>query len=202
MDYSAVALYFAAVVAYAVSPGPMIAVVIARTLGGDSKGATALGTGVCLGFVIAVLAVAFGIGVWAQSRPDLFSVGKYFGVAYLLWLAVGMWNSSASLSSAAQHKRGWWSSIGAGIALCLGNPASLLFVMTLLPVVAPAGYVSVGQMSGVALVTFAGNGVVFFGTVLLARQLHAVLAKPASTHLFGRITSGTLALTSLWILAR
>jgi threonine/homoserine/homoserine lactone efflux protein len=201
MDYSAVALYFAAVVAYAVSPGPMIAVIIARTVGGDSKGATALSTGVCMGFVIAVLAVAFGIGVWAQSRPDLFSVVKYFGVAYILWLAVGMWNGSAGTSSTAQQKRGWWSSVGAGIALCLGNPASLLFVMTLLPVVAPAGYVSVGQMTAVALVTFAGNGVVFFGAVLLARQLHGFVAKPASMRLFGRVTSGTLAMTSVWMLA-
>jgi threonine/homoserine/homoserine lactone efflux protein len=202
MDYSAVALYFAAVAAYALSPGPMIAVIIARTLGGDSRGATALGTGVCLGFVIAVLAVAFGIGVWAQSRPDLFSVVKYFGVAYLLWLAVCMWNSNAGTSSAAQQKRGWWPSVGAGIALCLGNPASLLFVMTLLPIAAPAGYVSVGQMTGLALVTFAGNAVVFFGAVLLARQFHGIVAKPSSTRLFGRLTSGTLALTSVWMLAR
>ena len=202
MDYSALALYFAAVAAYALSPGPMIAVIIARTVGGDSRGATALGTGVCLGFVIAMLAVTFGIGVWAQSRPDLFSVVKYFGVAYLLWLAVGMWNSSAGTSSVAQQKGGWWPSVGAGIALCLGNPASLLFVMTLLPIVAPAGYVSIGQMTGLALVTFTGNAVVFYGAVLLARQFHGIVAKPSSTRLFGRFTSGTLALTSVWMLAR
>ena len=104
MDYSAIALYFAAVVAYTVSPGPMMAVIIARTLGRDSKGAAAIATGFCAGFVIAVLAVALGIGVWAQSRPDILSLGKYFGVAYLLWLAVGMWNGRSSANSAASGK--------------------------------------------------------------------------------------------------
>lgn len=201
MDYSAVALYFTAVVAYTISPGPMMAVIIARTLGSDSKGATALATGFCAGFVITVLAVALGIGVWAQSRPDVFSLGKYFGVAYLLWLAVGMWNGRSGANSAGHQKTGWLASVCAGIALCLGNPATLLIYMILLPIIAPAGYVSVGQMALVALVTFIAVGAVFFGTILLARQLNGNIASPASSRTFGRITAGTLALTSVWMLA-
>jgi threonine/homoserine/homoserine lactone efflux protein len=201
MEYSAVALYFAAVVAYTVSPGPMMAVIIARTLGRDSKGASALATGFCAGFVIAVLAVALGIGVWAQSRPDVFSLGKYFGVAYLLWLAVGMWNGRSGANSTEQDKAGWLASVCAGIALCLGNPATLLIYMILLPIIAPAGYVSVGQMALVALVTFVAVGAVFFGTILVARQLNGFAASPASTRLMGRATAGTLALTSVWMLA-
>ena len=201
MDYSAIALYFAAVVAYTVSPGPMMAVIIARTLGRDSKGAAALATGFCAGFVIAVLAVALGIGVWAQSRPDILSLGKYFGVAYLLWLAVGMWNGRSGANSAAQEKGGWLASVCAGIALCLGNPATLLIYMILLPIIAPAGYISVGQMALVAMVTFIAVGAVFFGTILVARQLNGIGASPASSRMMGRATAGTLALTSVWMLA-
>jgi threonine/homoserine/homoserine lactone efflux protein len=201
MDYSSVGLYFAAVVAYTVSPGPMMAVILARTLGSDSKGATALATGFCAGFVIAVLAVALGIGVWAQSRPDVLSLGKYFGVAYLLWLSVGMWNGRSGANSAGKEKGSWLASVCAGIALCLGNPATLLIYMILLPIIAPTGYVSAGQMAAVALVTFIAVGVVFFGTILLARKLNGIIATPASTRTIGRVTAGTLALTSVWMLA-
>ncbi len=200
MDYSAVALYFAAVVAYTISPGPMMAVIIARTLGRDSKGAAALATGFCAGFVIAVLAVALGIGVWAQSRPDILSLGKYFGVAYLLWLAVGMWNGRSGANAAGQDKGGWLASVCAGIALCLGNPATLLIYMILLPIIAPAGYINAGQMALVALVTFVAVGAVFFGTILIARQFNGIRASHASSRMVGRATAGTLALTSVWML--
>lgn len=199
MDYSAVAFYFVAVVAYTISPGPMMAVIIARTLGSDSKGATALATGFSIGFVIAVLAVALGIGVWAQSRPDLLSLGKYSGVAYLLWLAVGMWSGRSGTNSTGHEKAGWLASVCAGIALCLGNPATLLIYVILLPIIAPAGYVSVGQMALVAVITFIAVGAVFFGTILIAKQLNGIIATPSLSRMFGRITAGTLALTSVWI---
>lgn len=200
MDYSAIALYFVAVVAYTVSPGPMMAVIITRTIGSDSKGATALATGFSIGFVIAVLAVALGIGVWAQSRPDLLSLGKYFGVAYLLWLAVGMWNGRCGPNSTGKERAGWLASVCAGIALCLGNPATLLIYMILLPIIAPAGYVSVGQMTLVAVITLIAVGAVFFGTILIARQLNSIIATPSLSRTLGRVTAGTLALTSVWML--
>lgn len=201
MDYSAVALYFAAVFAYTISPGPMMAVIIARTISRDSRGATALATGFCAGFVIAMLAVALGIGVWAQSRPDLLSIGKYFGVAYLLWLAVGMWNGRTGSNSAAQQKGGWLASVCAGIALCLGNPATLLIYMILLPIIAPVGYISLGQITLVAMVTFVAVGAVFFGTILIVRQFNRVSVSPTTSRMMGRATAGTLALTSVWMLA-
>jgi threonine/homoserine/homoserine lactone efflux protein len=200
MDYSAVALYVVAVVAYTASPGPLMAVLVSRTVGRDAKGAIALALGFCIADVIAVLAVAYGIGVWAASRPDLLSLGRYLGVAYLLWLAIGMWNGGSATVSSDQQKTGWFASVSAGVAICLGNPATLLVYMILLPIIAPAGFVNGGQIAFASAVTFVGAGIVFFGTVFLARQLNGIIASPSSTKLFGRITAATLALTSVWML--
>ncbi len=201
MDYSAVVPYFVAVVALTAAPGPIMAALVVRSLGGDTKGANAFAAGLCLGDIIAVIAVALGVGVWAQNMPGLLSFGKYLGVAYLLWLALGMWNNRSGTSSTKHKKSGWLASVAAGLAICLGNPATLLIYMILLPIVVPAGFVSVGQIAVVALVTMAAVGTVFFGTILLARQLNSIIATPASSRLFGRITAGTLALTSVWMLA-
>ena len=200
MEYSAVAFYVVAVVAYTASPGPLMAVLISRTLGRDAKGAMGLAFGFCIADVIAVLAVILGVGVWAASRPDLLSLGKYLGVAYLLWLAVGMWNAGETKAGADIKKTGWFASVTAGIALCLGNPATLLIYMILLPIIAPNGFVSGGQIGFTLLVTFIGAGAVFFGTVLLAKQLSGFIASPRSSKLFARITAATLALTSFWML--
>jgi threonine/homoserine/homoserine lactone efflux protein len=99
MDYLAFGPYFVALVAYAASPGPLMAVLVARSLGNDWKGATVFAAGLCAGEVIAVIAVVLGIGIWAQTNPQLLAIAKYAGVAYLFWLALKMWpGSSATLN--------------------------------------------------------------------------------------------------------
>jgi threonine/homoserine/homoserine lactone efflux protein len=188
MDYLAFGPYFVALVAYAASPGPLMAVLVARSLGNDWKGATVFAAGLCVGEVIAVIAVVLGIGLWAQTNPELLAIAKYAGAAYLFWLAAKMWRDRSRVSSAQLGKAGWLASFCAGVALCLGNPATLLMQMLLLPLVAPTGVVSVEHMALVVLVTLAAFGIVFFGTIPLARQLN-------------RMTAGAIAVTSIWILA-
>lgn len=200
MDYLAFGPYFLALVAYAASPGPLMAVLVARSLGNDRQGATVFAAGLCAGEVIAVIAVVLGIGIWAQSNPELLALAKYAGVAYLLWLAARMWNDRSSVAAAKLGKAGWLASAGAGVALCLGNPATLLMQMLLLPLVAPTGVMSLGQMALVVLVTFAAFGIVFFGTIPLARQFQRIIASQRSTSLLNRVTAGVIAATSAWIL--
>ena len=201
MDYLAYGPYFAALVAYAASPGPIMAVLVARSLGNDWKGATAFAAGLCLGEVIAVIAVAFGIGIWAQSNPELLSLAKYLGIAYLLWIALKMWRDHAEGNGSQVGTGGWLASLIAGVALCLGNPGTLLMQMLLLPMVAPAGVESSGHLALVATVAFAGVGVVFFGTIPLARQFSRVMASPSSTSLLSRMSAVVIAITSVWLVA-
>lgn len=202
MDYQAFGPYFVALFAYAASPGPLMAVLVARSLGNDWKGATIFAAGLCLGEVIAVIAVILGIGIWAQSQPHMLAIVKYAGVVYLIWLAIKMWNDRAGVSSSAQlRKMGWLTSACAGLALCLSNPATMLMQMLLLPIVAPEGMVGVEHMALVLLVTFAAFGIVFFGTIPLARQFHRIISSPASSSMLNRITAGAIAVTSVWILA-
>lgn len=201
MDYSALAAYFAALLALTAAPGPIVAVLVARSLGSDSRGATAFATGLCLGDVLAVCAIAMGIGGLAQTKPELFAIAKYAGVAYLLWLALRIWKDNALVSVGRQQKSTLLASTGAGMALCLGNPSTVLIYMLLLPSVAPQGITSAHDLSIVLMVTFAAVGMVFFGAILLARQFAKVISSPASSAWLARSTAGMIGLTSLWMLA-
>lgn len=200
MDYPALAAYFAALLALTAAPGPIVAVLVARSLGSDSRGATAFATGLCLGDVLAVCAIAMGIGGLAETRPEWFAVAKYAGVAYLLWLSVRIWNDNSKMSAKQGRNGGWLASTGAGVALCLGNPSTVLIYMLLLPTVAPSGISTAQQLSVVVVVTFAAVGVVFFGAVLLARQFNRVIASPKSTILLSRATASVVAVTAVWML--
>lgn len=199
MDYLAFGPYSFALIAYAASPGPIMAVLVARSLGKDWKGAAAFAAGLCVGEVIAVVAVLLGIGIWAQTRPELFALAKYLGIAYLLWLSVKMWNDRSGVASAKTHRAGWLASVIAGLALCLGNPATLLMQMLLLPIVVPAGTVSIEQTGLVVLATLAAFGLVFFGTIPLARQFNRLIESPSSSVLVSRITAVVIGMTSLWM---
>lgn len=84
---SLIAFSIAAVV-LAVTPGPGIAYVVARTVaGGRAEGlASCLGTGI--GGMLHVLAAALGLSVLVAQSALAFGVVKYVGAAYLIYLGV------------------------------------------------------------------------------------------------------------------
>lgn len=200
MDYTALIAYFAALAALTAAPGPIVAVLVARSLGSDARGAAAFAAGLCLGDVLAVCAIAMGVGSLAQSQPEWFALAKYAGVAYLLWLSFRIWNATSSTMAQKAQNGGWLASTGAGLALCLGNPSTILIYMLLLPTVAPLGIGSVEELLLVLLVTFAAVGVVFFGSILLARQFKRIISSPGASIVMSRATAIIIAITSVWML--
>lgn len=200
MEYSSFLAYFTALAALTAAPGPVVAVLVARSLGRDSGGASAFAFGLCVGDVLAVCAVALGIGVWTENQPQWFSAAKYAGVAYLLWLSLKMWNDNARLAPERLRKASWLGSAGAGIVLCLGNPSTIFIYMLLLPTVAPGGIDGIEQLSMILLVTFVAVGAVFFGAILLAQQANRIIASPESSSRFSRTMAAIVAITAIWIL--
>lgn len=84
---SFIAFLIAAIV-LAITPGPGIAYVVARTVaGGRSEGlASCLGTG--LGGMLHVLAAALGLSLIVAQSAIAFNVVKYVGAAYLIYLGI------------------------------------------------------------------------------------------------------------------
>jgi threonine/homoserine/homoserine lactone efflux protein len=75
------------VVVTSFTPGPNNAMLLATGLNfGFRRGLPHL-TGVALGFGVMVLAVGLGLGVVFQAYPAAYTVLKYAGAAYLLYLA-------------------------------------------------------------------------------------------------------------------
>ncbi len=85
-DLTQFALYFAAAFLLAVTPGPGIFYVAARTLaGGRAEGmASSLGTG--LGGMVHVVAGSLGVSAIVLASAELFTALKLVGAAYLVWL--------------------------------------------------------------------------------------------------------------------
>lgn len=87
-DPAHLALYAAAALLLAVTPGPGIFYVAARTLaGGRAEGiASSFGTG--LGGMVHVLAGSLGVSALVLASAELFTALKLIGAAYLVWLGL------------------------------------------------------------------------------------------------------------------
>ena len=80
--------FVVAAIILAITPGPGIAYVVARTVaGGRSEGlASCLGTGV--GGMLHVLAAALGLSLIVAQSALAFNLVKYVGAAYLIYLGI------------------------------------------------------------------------------------------------------------------
>ena len=93
-DVTQLALYVAAAMLLAITPGPGIFYVAARTLsGGRGEGiASSIGTG--LGGMAHVLAGALGVSALVLASAELFTALKLIGAAYLVWIGLRTWRAA------------------------------------------------------------------------------------------------------------
>ncbi|MCC7048733.1 MAG: LysE family translocator [Alphaproteobacteria bacterium] len=94
LDLPHLALYFAAALVLAITPGPGIFYVAARTLaGGRAEGvASSFGTG--LGGLVHVVAGSLGVSAIVLASAELFGTLKLIGAAYLIWLGIRAFQSA------------------------------------------------------------------------------------------------------------
>lgn len=116
-----------------------------------------------LGTVPHVLAAITGLAALLHASGVAFSVIKYAGVAYLLWMAWSTWRDHGVLS--VEEDAGGIGSTRAvlmsGITLNLLNPKLTIFFFAFLPQFVPAGSGAVPAMLGLSAVFMALTFVVF-----------------------------------------
>ena len=100
-DLTQLALYFAAALVLAVTPGPGIFYVAARTLaGGRAEGvASSFGTG--LGGMVHVVAGCLGVSAIVLASAELFTALKLIGAAYLVWIGFRTFQAARRAASTA-----------------------------------------------------------------------------------------------------
>lgn len=83
-------LFMAAALLLAATPGPGIFYVLTRTLAGGRREGVLSSFGTFLGGLIHVIAAALGLSALLVASATAFSVVKYLGALYLLWMGITM----------------------------------------------------------------------------------------------------------------
>ena len=194
-----------AAVVLAITPGPGIAYVVARTVaGGRSEGfASCVGTG--LGGMVHVLAAALGLSIVAAQSALAFNLVKYVGAAYLVYLGVRMLLRKEEFGAvtrvAAQGAR---RAFFEGIAVEVLNVKTALFFLAFLPQFIDPAQPVAPQLVLLGSICVLLNTLVDLLAVLLAeRLLRSDAARAARARFLSKLSGGTMvALGAYLALAR
>ena len=118
----------------ALTPGPDMAYVAARTLAGGRAQGVAAAFGVLAGIFVHTILASVGLSSLFQHSQLAFDIVKYCGAAYLVWLAVRMWPEGAAReASQLGASNGLGRVFGEGMLTNILNPKVALFFLALLP---------------------------------------------------------------------
>lgn len=186
--------FFLAALVLAVTPGPSITYVVARTVaGGRREGlASCLGTG--LGGLVHVLAAAFGLSLLVAQSAWAFNLVKYLGAAYLLYLGVRMLLRRApGPGLPAVHAQGARRAFLDGVVVEALNVKTALFFLAFLPQFTRADAPLAPQLVLLGCICVALNTFADVVAVLGAdRILRSGAVRDARARLMTRLSAGTM----------
>jgi len=126
--------FFTASILLGLAPGPdNIFVLTQSALRGRSAGISVM-LGLCTGLIGHTLAVAFGVAVIFQTSALAFSILKYIGAGYLVYLAWMSFRASAEeISAKGNGDLSRWKLYRRGILMNITNPKVSIFFLAFLP---------------------------------------------------------------------
>ncbi|MEX9962461.1 LysE family translocator, partial [Proteus mirabilis] len=202
MELSTLLLFIPACFALNLAPGPNNLLSINNAAYYGFARSCAGGLGRLLAFVIMIVLASFGLAVVLQTSEFIFSVIKFAGVAYLLWLAYQLWKAPTDEFKFDSNKKN--NSI-AKLArqeffVAAGNPKAILIFTAFLPqfvspqLPASSQFLILGSLflllEFIAIILYAWLGL----------HMKKLLKKPHAKKVFNRMCSSLLASAGIGLL--
>lgn len=187
--------FVAASTALLLIPGPTIVLVLSYALTQGRKVALATAAGVALGDLIAMTASLLGLGALVLASATAFTVLKWAGAAYLLWLGLKMLRSAKTADLGALAKDSAMPARGvfghAAIVTAL-NPKGIGFFIAFVPQFITPSAPMLPQFA-ILIATFVSLAALnALAYALLADKMRSRLARPAMMRNLTRLGGVTL----------
>ncbi|MCW2307866.1 LysE family translocator [Rhodobium gokarnense] len=128
--------FVAAATVILILPGPTVLLVVAYALGQGRRVALAMVAGVALGDFVAMTVSMAGLGAVMLASATLFTVMKWIGAAYLVYLGIKLWRADARLPALGAEDAPPVPLTGAfthAFAVTALNPKSIAFFIAFVP---------------------------------------------------------------------
>jgi threonine/homoserine/homoserine lactone efflux protein len=186
-------LFLIATTLIAITPGPGIMYVAAQTLSGGRSSGIAASVGTWFGGLVHVVAGTLGVSALLMTSAEAFTVLKFAGAAYLVWLGIKAWREARELHDirAAFTPASSTRALRDGILVEALNPKSAAFFLAFLPqfVDATARPIAL-QFAALGLITVTLNTSVDIAVVLCAASVReTALAEPKLIQRIRRVSA-------------
>ena len=199
IEIQSLAVFFTASLLLALAPGPdNIFVLTQSALNGRAAGFRVT-LRLCTGLVVHTTAVALGVAAVFRSSAVAFTLLKFLGAGYLVYLAVQAFRASGEGGKSKVGTLGPWQLYRRGIIMNVTNPKVSIFFLAFLPQFAdPARGSLVAQMFLLGGVFVAATLMVFGSISLLSGALGEALAgSSGAKRILNRIAGSVFALLAL-----
>jgi len=176
------------------SPGPSIAALVARVLTSGLRDVLPFLAAMWIGEAIWLAVAVAGLAVVAQAFAILFTLIKFAGVAYLLWLAWRMWTARTDIaSSTIPSEQRPWRMFLAGMAITLGNPKIMVFYLAVVPTMLDLGRLTFAAWAELTLTMLVVLIAIDLGWALTAARARSLLKNRRAVRVANRTSAAVMA---------
>jgi threonine/homoserine/homoserine lactone efflux protein len=131
---SSLVLFMTGAILLLLVPGPAVLYITSRSIGLGRAAGLVSAMGIAVGTLVHVAAATLGLSALLVSSASAFTLVKYAGAAYLIYLGIRTLRATdtATLDSSSE-RRSLHSIFGQGVLVNLLNPKTALFFLAFLP---------------------------------------------------------------------
>lgn len=190
-------VFLSAALALNVSPGPDLIYILSRSVAHGRRVGLASAAGVCTGAFVHVLAVSLGLSAILATSATAFTVVKYVGAAYLIYLGIKSLRSAGATftaSTEAPKSISLWQAFRQGVLIDVLNPKVAIFFMAFLPQFVRPGHGSESTQLLMLGALVIGVAIVVEACFVLAasRATHFFRSNPTATVWLDRVLGSVL----------
>jgi threonine/homoserine/homoserine lactone efflux protein len=174
MDLFTLSAFTIAYLIALIVPGPGVAAIVARALGGGFKSAMPMVFGILAGDLVYFLFAVFGLAAIATYFSPVFVIVRWAGAAYLLYIAWKFWTAKPGSEQMKPKKEDAMKTFLAGFSLTMGNPKTIVFYLAILPTVVPLGDmnpVAFFELTAIVVICLLIVGCAYAGLAAAARDM-------------------------------
>ena len=184
-DFESLAAFIAAALVVLLTPGPGVVYVVTLSVTQGRRAGLLSVLGLSTGALVQVTAAALGLSVILLASSTLFSIVKWLGGGYLIYLGVRTLRSTASADAALRTWRSDRRVFIDGVVVSVLNPKIAMFFLAFLPQFVDANLSSVPQQ------VFA-LGCLYVAMALATDGMYALFASSLRPILAGRLMRSQL----------